>query len=334
MYLAHQSTAGHLYYSIKISVQTAPQPYFSSKTLFELGQDPSMYIEDDGEGHFSFSNELLRAVSNETEDDPDSILEELLFEFLSLSTQEQLQRYPRRTNFIISPLNQKDLTDIKEQVHIFDMRRIYFIKYGAVDQSHIHKVHKKLFRKLLEMSRDEKEHYFIKEEKEIPYNERKIYVYAIFNLQRYFDQSYAPIMPAGLPQEELEERFQTDICMLNRDSSFLQHEPENQWLFHHLRRYLLYFFDGTYENQSFFQNFAQEFMRKNKSFSWPDRKEDIKPQEVSALFGKEIEELEKMTNQELSRLYRKTAKKLHPDQGGDHDKFIKLTAIYNALQSP
>jgi DnaJ-class molecular chaperone len=36
-----------------------------------------------------------------------------------------------------------------------------------------------------------------------------------------------------------------------------------------------------------------------------------------------------MSRHELTKLYRKKAKEMHPDKGGGHDSFIKLTAAYN-----
>jgi hypothetical protein len=34
---------------------------------------------------------------------------------------------------------------------------------------------------------------------------------------------------------------------------------------------------------------------------------------------------------ELARQYRQKAQQLHPDKGGDHDKFVKLTEVYHEL---
>jgi predicted 2-oxoglutarate/Fe(II)-dependent dioxygenase YbiX len=33
----------------------------------------------------------------------------------------------------------------------------------------------------------------------------------------------------------------------------------------------------------------------------------------------------------LSRLYRRRAQELHPDKGGDHETFLRLTAAYHKL---
>jgi DnaJ-class molecular chaperone len=50
------------------------------------------------------------------------------------------------------------------------------------------------------------------------------------------------------------------------------------------------------------------------------------------IFGKSEETLMKMSRRELSRLYRRRARDLHPDQGGKAPQFIKLTEAYKSLQ--
>jgi curved DNA-binding protein CbpA len=53
--------------------------------------------------------------------------------------------------------------------------------------------------------------------------------------------------------------------------------------------------------------------------------------EASAIFGKTKSVLKEMSRQDLARLYRRRAQKLHPDKGGDDDKFVKLTRAYHDL---
>jgi curved DNA-binding protein CbpA len=38
-----------------------------------------------------------------------------------------------------------------------------------------------------------------------------------------------------------------------------------------------------------------------------------------------------MSKKELTRLYRKKAKDLHPDTGGDHQTFVELSEAYEKL---
>jgi hypothetical protein len=51
----------------------------------------------------------------------------------------------------------------------------------------------------------------------------------------------------------------------------------------------------------------------------------------SSAFGEPQALLKKMSRKELARLYRQKALDMHPDKGGDHDEFVKLTEAYHAL---
>ena len=47
--------------------------------------------------------------------------------------------------------------------------------------------------------------------------------------------------------------------------------------------------------------------------------------------NKSKEVLKKMSRQELVRLFRRKAQELHPDKGGNHEKFVDLTRAYHVL---
>jgi DnaJ-class molecular chaperone len=38
-----------------------------------------------------------------------------------------------------------------------------------------------------------------------------------------------------------------------------------------------------------------------------------------------------MNKKDLTRLFRQRAKELHPDQGGNHERFIELSGAYASL---
>jgi hypothetical protein len=68
-----------------------------------------------------------------------------------------------------------------------------------------------------------------------------------------------------------------------------------------------------------------------KRFYHPPKKVRIKKAEAATLFGHAWEALDKMDRRQLTRLYRKLALKLHPDQGGDSLLFVKLNETYQNL---
>jgi hypothetical protein len=72
-------------------------------------------------------------------------------------------------------------------------------------------------------------------------------------------------------------------------------------------------------------------MADHRKFRWPERKSSHSPERISEIFTTSKEVLDKMTREQLNRLYRQKAMQLHPDLGGDHDLFIELTEIYNEL---
>jgi len=52
---------------------------------------------------------------------------------------------------------------------------------------------------------------------------------------------------------------------------------------------------------------------------------------MTAVFEKSREALKKMNRRDLGRLYRRKAQQLHPDKGGDHERFVKLNEAYHRL---
>jgi curved DNA-binding protein CbpA len=53
--------------------------------------------------------------------------------------------------------------------------------------------------------------------------------------------------------------------------------------------------------------------------------------QVSTVFGVSRAELSAMSRREVKRIFRKKAREFHPDQGGDHEKFIELADAYNEI---
>ena len=53
--------------------------------------------------------------------------------------------------------------------------------------------------------------------------------------------------------------------------------------------------------------------------------------DISEIFEESAETLREADPKELTRLYRKKAKSMHPDTGGDQGKFVRLTKAYEQL---
>jgi hypothetical protein len=330
MYLAKVQDGLETIFQIRKSYLTEDNSY-SYQIVYKLGFNPGQFIESYDDHIVLFNNDLLEAVSAQTSGDGESVLEELLWDFLPKETKRRLARFQGRSAPRSGPLSDFDRKEIASQVHLFDRRRLYYLRYGAVDQSRLSRLHEKCCRPLLGQSRDEREYYFAEEEKVLDSGQYLQYVFAIFNLQKYFHQSFAPWLPESLAWDEMADHFLQELCRLNRDHRFWQQEKNIDFLHHHLRRYLIMFFDYTPAVRSFFADFVKTFMADHRKFRWPERKPSRSPEKISEILATPYEELKKCSREQLNRVYRKKAMQLHPDRGGDHDLFIELTETYKEL---
>ena len=330
MYLAKIQEGCQTSYQIRQSYQTE-EHCFKYRKIYDLGDNPRQFIDHFADHVVLFNQDLVEAISANTKDDGDSILERLLYDFLPKEIQQQVSIFQARAGYRPTPFSESDRQEIARQIHLFDRRRLYYLRYGAVDQSRLFRLHEKCCRPLLGQSRDEREYYFTAEEKALEPGSYLQYVYAIFHLQKYFHQSFAPWLPESLAFDEMAEHFEKELCLLNQDRRFRQNEAATDSLYHHLTRYLIMFFDYTPTRRSFPADFARQFMADHRTFRWPERTWDRSPEKVSKIFATPYEQLKKMTREQLNRLYRQKAMQLHPDRGGDHDLFIELTEVYNGL---
>lgn len=331
MYLATITRGTEKRYEIRQTIPGSDNRHHHYQLVFNLGNDPRRYIEHLTDDICYFSSELEDRISDHTEQDPTGILEELLWDFLPEEEKHRLEIFRYRGKAQVSPLSETDRIAIEKDIHLFDRRRLYYLRYGAVDQSRIFRLNPKLYRPLLRKCRDEREFYFLNLERDLQFNELKTYVFAIFDLQQHFGESFSATMPEALNQIDIADFFIKDICNLNGDKTFWATRSQLSSLHDHLVRYMIMFFDHGYGKRSLFDDFLREFMGRHRAFSWPDKKPTVSTDQVVKTFKKKWPELQKMNRKELTRLYRKRAKELHPDSGGDHEEFIELNAAYASL---
>ncbi|MFT5697164.1 MAG: hypothetical protein ACI8ZB_000012 [Desulforhopalus sp.] len=332
MYLAKQQHSLSVNYQLRESFVTDVGTY-GNRVLFDLGPEPTQFFTIVEDHVVIFNEVLLNTLSQNIKKDPDSVLEKLLFEFFPASVQQKLLTFKDRSAQYRGPLTKKELKAIHREIHIFDRRRLYYLRYGAVDQSRLTKLHEKCCQPLLGQSRDEREYYFMAEEMVLEPGSYFQYIFAIFNLQKFFDQSFAPWLPEALARVEVENQFTEVICTLQKDISFWQTEKTDPSLHHHLARYLWMFFDFVPHQPSVQRDFARAFMGNHRTFKWPEKKVEASPETVEELFGISLVQLNSLKKDELTRFYRKKAMDLHPDKGGDAEQFISLTEIYTTLLS-
>jgi hypothetical protein len=215
--------------------------------------------------------------------------------------------------------------------HIFDQRRILYLRCGQTNQRNIAGVPHKLFQGLTAKSRDEIEQMFMEMEKILAVREYKTYAYVIFNLQDFFTQWFARTTPKMLDQKAVDEHFLEEICRLNSDEMFWGGMETGKSLHEYLVRYAVMYFDYDYAPKSFIEEYIRNFINSRRDYRPPFKFRKANLEEAGELFKTTQEVLKKMSRKDLVRLYRKRIQKLHPDKGGDHDTFVQLTRVYHQL---
>jgi hypothetical protein len=333
MYLATLTRGQTKHYEIRQSLPGDDHRYLEYQVVFDLGGDPGRYIERLSDDICYFSAELEERLQQETSEDASLILEELLWDFLPAEEQTRLSIFRHRGKARVSALSEGERSAIEKDIHLFDRRRLYYLRYGAVDQSRIFRLNPKLYRPLLNKCRDEREFYLLDLEKALQHNELRTYVFAIFDLQRHFTESFSATMPEALNQIDIADFFIEEICSLNDDISFWRTGTGGTSLHDHLIRYMIMFFDHGYGRRSLFDDFVREFMGRHRAFSWPEKKPAVSTGQAEKIFQRKWQKLQKMSRRELTRLYRERAKELHPDSGGNHEQFIELNGAYASLMA-
>ncbi len=331
MYLASLQNGRRTTFQIRQSCRKEDEDTFGYRVVYDLGPDPRRCFDLYNDWVVIFDDALLSAVTATGENDAGYVLEQLLWRFLPEETRRRATFFGPRFSRRTTPLSEEEREKIARQIHIFDRRRLYYLRYGAVDQSRISRMHEKCCRPLQDTSRDEREYWFDAEEASLSPGLYLQYVYAVFNLQKHFSQSFASWFPEALPRNEVADRFLEELCALNGDGRFWQGEAPGD-LHYHLRRYLIMFFDYRPAIRSFEEEFARTFREAHRRFRWPKQATTRPPERVSEIFATPYEELQKMSRIQLRRLYRRKAMALHPDRGGDHDLFIELSEVYESLQ--
>jgi hypothetical protein len=331
MYLAKKRIKNTLNYFIRQTVKN-DQEKVQSRKLVDLGRDPSEYIIYPG-GHAFYIDEIIQQRLEDmgieaTQDD----LEQIFWPFLKPDIKRALEPFRSRAN----AKNKRKMTSSREEnlrakTHIFDKRRLHYLKFGRMNQGYVGQMSGKLLKDLEGKSRDEIEQYFWRTETQIlKSHELKTYVYVIFDLQRFFTSSFAKNDPDLINEDSLDEYFLREICRLNSSDNFWTGELHDRNLHDYLIRYLIMFFDNDFVSRDIAGDFFRDFVNQHKAFRGYPQKITVDIQEASTIFGVSQETLNTISKTDLIRLYRRLAHKHHPDLGGDHEKFIRLTEAFQS----
>jgi hypothetical protein len=300
-----------------------------SRNLFDLGTNPARYIIYPGGNSFYIDEVVEDSLSATGSQSSVDELDDIFWPFIKPRIKRALESF-RRRELCYRQAQRRPGTKADGSQHIFDKRRIYYLKTGHANQSGIGRLPPKFFRLFNNKSRDEIEQNFIEMEAILRATELKTYVYTIFDIHKFFRESFAKDEPQFLDQTKVDAYFIEEICRLNDDPGFWAGMQRDDGLHEYLIRYAVMFFDFDYTPRNFMEEYIRRFMNGRRDYQ-PLRKNHVSVDEASSIFAVAKTTLQKMNRAQLARLFRRRAMKLHPDQGGDHDTFVKLTETYHSL---
>lgn len=331
IYLA-RNFLGRPRFSVRQSLRDSSSGVLRHREIFDLGQDPGQFLVYPFESYVCIREDLLQAVAGLVAGDAATLLENILLPFMRQDLREPLEAsLARRQSLGLRAVTSAEREAIAREVHLFDLRRLHYLWYGAIDQSRLFQIPPKLSRRLLGKSRDEKEQYFIGLEQVLRTIQVKEYLFTVFDLPHRFAENSNRFHPQGLEPEQLDAFFIDEICRLNGDPLLWQGLEPWEGLHPYLIRYLILFFDYDFGVSGALNSYIRQFMDSHRQFRYPERREGMDMEEASAILGEPREHLAKLTGRELKNLFRKRAKQLHPDTGGDPEKFVRLKEAFETL---
>lgn len=330
MYLARKEVAPRQFrYMLRESYRDGGILY--CRDLADLGVNPGQFIIYSSESSFHLDESLVQRLREQGVATPYRELEELLFPFVDPYIQNRQQPFrSRHTYRQWRPADQRTRERALLETHAMDRRRLHFLRMGRASVETLEKP-SALYTTLLDKSRDEIEQLIMAQEQVLPPREYQHYLFAIFDLQRFFKESYARSIPQALNRERLDTLLVEELCRLAADRSFWQGYPAFDCLPPYLVRYLIMYFDAPTEDPTGWARFARSSRSRRTHHSHFADTGRMHRQQAAAVFELTEEQLANLGKKELTRLYRQRAHELHPDKGGENDQFIRLTAAYEEL---
>jgi hypothetical protein len=312
--------------------------FWVSRDLMDLGEDPTQYIVYPGGTGYYFDPCVESILDEKGVVYEAAELEEVFLPFLRSDIRRVVEMFAQRKvarSIENTLVLDKELKEQHLRLHDFDKRRLHFLRFGRIDSGNLNARPWKFLKVLLRRSRDEIEHMIQGMEAGLRPHEIKTYVYSAFHLEAYFQNHLLKHHPIGLDPDRLDACFLDEVCQLNRDRNFFHgisdHDPNRLHLY--LRRYVVPYFDFDFGGQRLDPSFYREFIHRSRAYGRAGMATASLPMdEALGIFGLSKDQLDSMNQDDLAKHYRKTAKKAHPDGGGGHEDFIKITEAYETLR--
>jgi len=329
MYLSRRFIDNQLQYVLCMSYDNGV--CLTNRDLVHLGAWPGKFIRYDGGSSFCIEDHLFEQLLEQGIDAPYEEVEQFFLPFLDPYIKAKIACFCDRNQYHSwKPMSAEERVRALAETHIFDRRRVHYLRLGQVDQRSLD-ASVTLYKKLLDKSRDELEQDMIAGEQALSPAEYKRYVFTIFNLQQFFSENCARTRPHVLDQEQLDTFFIREICRLDSDLSFWNGLKRSERLPPYLIRYLVMYFDYDFPGSASLNEYTHFFSDSRRRARRPRNSSRMSINRASTVFGVSRADLAAMDKKQLTALYRKKALQLHPDKGGDHDRFIELTTAYNEL---
>lgn len=323
MYLAQKRIGPKLYYFLRES-------YFAdglwrSRDLLALGTNPSRYIIYPGGNSFYIKEEIIEKLAAQGVKTDQWELEKIFWPFVKPDIRRVLNDFSYRQFVPKKRLPRREQLALQKGYHLFDCRRLLFLKFGGTNLDPLLKRPLSFLNVLKDKSRDEIEQHIMRAELKLRPRETLAYIYASFGLSKYFKNRATRYMPEAQMLEELDEAFLKELCALAKDKTYRMGLSEGEILQDYLSRYVIMYFDRLDHTRRFFEEARARLAREHyyAARSVISR--------AASYFGLPEEELLRMGKEEIARLFRRRARELHPDQGGEHEAFIELHKLYEEL---
>jgi len=324
VYIAVTSKKRETRFFLRESCKTGDR--LTHRDLADLGNNPGSFIKYPGGNAFYVDEELEDRLNKVGANFDDDHLEDLFWPWIRPDVRRAVETFKGRSQNSGSTLTTAQKEQITSSVIPFDKRRVHYLKFAAMDQGPIENMPPSLFLHLPDQCRDEIEQNFIRQEIALKPRELKSYVYTVFDLQSYFRSFMAKEMPHALDQKKVDEYFIKELCRINQKLF-----KTNTHLDDYMIRYAIMFFDHQYADTRLLDQMANAFMNRHR-FYQPVKEKSIPIRVACKAFNISRKELKTMTKKQLTRIYRKLARQVHPDTGGSNDRFVELNNAYKTLQ--
>ncbi len=331
MYLARQIKDGKKLYFIRESYLDGAQ--WKSRDLVALGADPSRWIHTPARTAYYIDEAIEDLLRDKGVQVTQDALEAVFWPFLDPAVQRIIRRHSTRPSGKGGRrIPRSELAELQKALHRFDKSRLHFLRYGASDLRQVSSRPMRAYNRLLHKARDEIEQMFEEMEGSLRAEERRTYVYFIFNLGRFFSSPLAAGYPEAMDPDTMDEVFLKEVCRLQEDPLLFPDEEPGNGLNPVLVRYVIMYFDNEFRAIHPEWDYIQDFMHRHRRHRTSMRRRPrLALEEACGLLDIRRERFDRLSLKELAQHYRKKALECHPDRGGTHEQFIRVTRAYRDL---